>query len=74
MNTEFDTTTVYLLIILVLFFATVILISLVIKFNRFSRELSRINMEINRNTGSQLAYWKREKRRLWLSLIPFYRR
>ncbi len=74
MNTELDTTTVYLLIILGLFFASIIVISLVIKLNRFSRELSRINMEIKRNTGSQLDYWKREKRLLWLSLLPFYHR
>lgn len=71
MHTEIDNTSAILLIILGVFFAIIILTSAVIKWNRFSQELTMINMEIKRNTGSQREYWKRQKRRLWRYLIPF---
>ncbi len=38
---------------------------------RFFRELQYLNMEISRTTGSEREYWLKERRRLWLSLIPF---
>lgn len=37
----------------------------------FCRELRFLNMEIQRNHGKEKERWKRRKRRLWLSLIPF---
>ena len=39
----------------------------------FARELRRLNMEIGRSHGSERRYYERQKRRLWLSLIPFVR-
>ena len=36
-------------------------------------ELDYINMEISRTTGRERIFWQRKKKRLWLSLIPFYR-
>lgn len=36
-------------------------------------ELDYINMEISRTTGRERIFWQYEKKRLWLSLIPFYR-
>ncbi len=39
----------------------------------FKSDLKYINMEINRTDGREQAHWKRRKRQLWLSLIPFYR-
>lgn len=74
MPNEIDSTTGTLLIVLGLFFAIIFLISIVTKFKRFTKELRYINMEINRNTGSQKKHWQREKRRLWLLLLPFFRR
>ena len=39
----------------------------------FRRELAYVKMEINRTEGEAQKYWKRRKRKLWLSIIPFYR-
>lgn len=39
--------------------------------NDFNSELKYLNCEIGRTEGSEQRYWKRQKRRLWLSLIPF---
>lgn len=73
MNSEIDS--VFLLAAIVAaFFGILLLFGLVMKISEFSKELNYINMEIGRTTGGEQKYWKREKRRLWLSLLPFYRR
>jgi len=36
-----------------------------------SRELWHINREIERTDGEELKFWRKRKRRLLLSLIPF---
>lgn len=38
----------------------------------FKSDLKYIEMEIHRTDGREQAHWKRRKRELWLSLIPFY--
>ena len=38
----------------------------------FKKELRYINGEINRTIGSEHERWKRARKRLYLSLIPFY--
>lgn len=48
-----------------------LLINLCIFINNFSRELKYINREIHRTDGAERRYWIRQRRRLWLSLIPF---
>ena len=40
-------------------------------FNEFSRDLKYINYEISRTEGDERRYWLCQRRRLWLSLIPF---
>ena len=30
-----------------------------------------INMELGRTAGAEHRHWQREKRRLWLTLLPF---
>ena len=40
----------------------------------FKDELGFINTEIYRTVGDERRYWQKEKKKLWLSLIPFYRR
>ena len=73
MNSEIDS--VFLLAAIVAtFFGILLLFGLVMKISEFSQELNYINMEIGRTTGGEQKYWQREKRRLWLSLLPFYRR
>lgn len=74
MNAEIDPIIGILFAIVILFFAVFLLVGLVMKINEFSHELEYINREIERTTGGEQRYWKREKRRLWLSLLPFYRR
>lgn len=74
MNTELDALTNVLLAIAIAFFAIVLLASLTTKLTKFSHELHYLNREIARTEGAEREYWKREKRRLWLSLLPFYRR
>lgn len=74
MNPELDAFTNVLLAIVIAFFAVLILVGLTMKINEFSHELNYLNTEIARTEGAEREYWKREKRRLWLSLLPFYRR
>lgn len=74
MPLENDPATNLLLIIIIAFVVVLLLVGLTMKIDEFSRELDYINREIGRTTGAEQKYWKREKRRLWLSLLPFFRR
>lgn len=74
MNPELDDLTIVLLVIMIAFVAIVLLVGLVQKINTFRHGLGYLNREIARTEGAERDYWKREKRRLWLSLLPFYRR
>lgn len=38
----------------------------------FRRELRYLNMEIHRNYGPERTHWEKRKKRLWLSLLPFF--
>ena len=62
MNPELDAVTIVLLAIVIAFFAIVFLVGLTAKINDFRHE------------GDEREHWKREKRGLWLSLLPFFRR
>jgi len=57
--------------IVAIFFLILLMFGLVTFINDFSSELRYLNNEIGRTTGGERRYWKRQKRRLWLSLIPF---
>lgn len=37
----------------------------------FSRELRYLNVEIGRTEGEEREHYLRQRRRLWLSLLPF---
>lgn len=37
----------------------------------FIMELKYLDCEIKRTTGKEQRYWIRQKRKLWLSLLPF---
>ncbi|MBQ2856812.1 MAG: hypothetical protein IJE78_06770 [Bacteroidaceae bacterium] len=74
MTPELDAFTNVLLAIVIAFFAVLILVGLTMKINEFSHELDYLNREIARTEGAEREHWKREKRRLWLSLLPFFRR
>lgn len=58
---------------LVIFFFILFLFKLVSLFSEFHDELRYLNDEIKRTSGSERKFWMRKKRRLWLSLIPFFK-
>ena len=70
-NETNDQVLTFLIIIIGGFFTIPIIFGLAMFFSDFSRELKSINMEIQRTSGGERRYWKRQRRRLWLSLIPF---
>ena len=66
-----DTELYWLIGIVAAFFLIIVLFGLVTFINDFSSELRYLNSEIGRTTGAERRYWIRQRRRLWLSLIPF---
>ncbi|MBQ8533482.1 MAG: hypothetical protein IJ462_01450 [Clostridia bacterium] len=58
---------VILCIVAVLIF--VLAIKLTFSLINFKEELRYINMEIHRTDGEDRKYWKKKRRRLWLSLF-----
>ena len=63
--------TILLIGIVVAIFLVLIIVKLTMYFLEFARELRYLNCEIGRTTGERLEHFKKQKRRLWLSLIPF---
>lgn len=62
----------YLLIgIVALVVFAFILVALVLFFTQFSKELKYLNNEIRRTDGIEQSHWIKQKKRLWLSLLPF---
>ncbi len=70
---ELDLATKTMLIILAVIIGIAALAQFTIYFRDFSYELQKLNGEIKRCHGGEKKYWKRKRRRLWLSLIPFVR-
>lgn len=68
---ETDIELCWLLGIIIVFFAVLLLIGLASFLNDFSQELKYRNNEIARTTGAERKHYIRQRRRLWLSLIPF---
>ncbi len=68
-----DTLTQLLAGIVIAFFLVSLLVATWKFIDKFSRELRYLNSEIERTEGAERHYWICEKRRLWLSLIPFVR-
>jgi len=63
------------LIIVGLSFCTVgALVAVFIQLRDFLSALRSINMEIRRTDGREQAHWRKKRRRLWLSLLPFIRK
>ena len=61
-------TYIYILIgILILFF----LGALIQHLTEFIQELRYLNKEIQCTSGAERKYWLQQRRRLWLSLLPF---
>ncbi len=73
MDSNVDSVTVVMAVIIAVLIGFPFLIIAVQKYTRFKNELNYINEEIYRTVGSEREAWKRRKRKLWLSLLPFYR-
>lgn len=39
----------------------------------FTKELKYLNTEIYRTYGEEHLYWVKRKKRLWLSVLPFFK-
>ena len=66
-------TDVWLIGTLTAFILIGLTIRLALFFRDFSRELILLNMEIRRTEGREQQHYMRQRRRLWLSLLPFVR-
>lgn len=67
-----------LLIVIAIIVAVILVFLMILKitlfFNDFHYKLKCINQEIRRTDGRERRHWQHEKKRLWLSLLPFYHR
>ena len=72
MNTQ-DSLSYFLFAVVILFVVALLTVALVQFFGEFTKELKYINTEIRRTDGRERKHWKKQKRKLWLSLLPFYR-
>lgn len=63
----------FLLVILVVSAVFLLLVHFAFRLDEFKTELKYVNMEIHRTEGNQRKYWKRKRRKLWLSFIFFIR-
>lgn len=68
-----DTATYWLIGILTVILLPGFFVKLCIFINDFSETLRYLTGEIKRTVGDERRYYIRERRRLWLSLIPFVR-
>ena len=59
------------IIVIVVLVIIALAIKIVFFFKHFSDELKYINIEIERTEGAERKHWKKRKRKLLLSLIPF---
>lgn len=56
-----------------LFLVSMLFVSLIRWVLDFRWELKRLKSEIGRTKGREQERWKRKKKKLWLSLLPFVR-
>ena len=68
---ENDSVIIVCVIVMVLFFGSILLVKSIYFINWFFREQRCLNNEIMRTCNGERQYWIRQKRRLWLSLLPF---
>ena len=64
-----DMTTLFVIVTVIIVLLCLLLIPWI---RDFRDELKYINMEIGRTDGRERAHWEKKKKKLWLSLIPFF--
>ena len=69
-----DNMLILLIVLVAIFLLIILFFGFVYFWERFSSDLDYINHEISRSSGSRKKYWKRERRKLFLSLIPVINR
>ena len=62
-----------LIAIIVMAVAMLITAWAILGLDKFRWELKRLNMEIARTTGEEQKEWRALRRKLWLSLLPFFK-
>ena len=62
------------IVVLAGLFLLIFLWALLVKLEDCKEELTYINMEIRRSGAAGKKHWKKRRRQLWLSLLPFYRK
>ncbi len=68
-----DTGLLVIFVLVLLFLVSLLLVSFIRWVLDFRWELKRLKSEIGRTRGREQERWKRKKRKLWLSLLPFVR-
>ena len=68
---EWDLDAVLLIVMAVAVMAILIIAKVLEFISDFAGELRYLNNEIRRAVGKDRMHWVRQRRRLWLSLIPF---
>lgn len=73
MNPGETDNTIFIIMIaaIVLIFAIIFIVRFAMMISDFQTELKYINGEIRRTSGREQKHWKKKKRRLLLSLLPF---
>lgn len=51
-----------------------LIVRIALRLDTLRRDMKYLNMEIRRTKGAEQKYWKKQKHRLWLSVIPFCKR
>ena len=64
--------TVMAIAVVAIAFVLILLWAFLVKLEEFRAELDYLNMEIRRAEGAEKKYWKKKRRQLWLSLLPFF--
>ena len=63
----------FLIIIIAVPTIMFLLVGFVQFYMKFSRELDYLNSEISRTVGAEKREWIKKRRRLWLSILPFFK-
>jgi len=71
---NFNILTISVIVIALVFILCGIVLSLAISYLRISHEIKLINIEIKRTHGRERKHWKRRKRKLLLSVLPFFKK
>ncbi|MBR7112874.1 MAG: hypothetical protein IKC75_08185 [Clostridia bacterium] len=59
--------------IIVMLIAMLLTAWAILGLDKFRWELRRLNMEIKRSSGEEQKQWRALRRKLWLSLLPFFK-